>query len=122
MLVDACINTEEVNPDPDVFFAHNTAVFRDLLPGVRIQPLGPDHEIYRCYFQMEEKPPHTYMKSRYDPAWAKHPLYGVYTDERMVAVISLSGLQCGWDRMAAGDHTEHCMQMVVNIYVCAMTR
>ncbi len=122
MLVDACINTTEVNPDPDRFLANNQAAFADLLPGCRIKPLTADHEIYRCYFKPRDTPPHSYMNGIFDPNWAKHPLYGVYLDDRMVAVISLSGLQCGWDHMTAGDHAQQCMQMVVNIYVYAMTR
>lgn len=122
MLVDACINTREVNPDPDRFLASNRAAFAALLPGCEIKPLTAGHAIYRCYFTLKETPPHSYMDSVYDPAWARHPLYGVYQGERMVAIISLSGLQCGWDRMTAGNHAEHCMQMVVNIYVYAMTR
>jgi hypothetical protein len=124
LLVDACINTSDVNPDSDVFLKHNLAAFRTILPSARIEPIPPDHELYRCYFKLKETPPHTYMNSHYDPAWAKHPLYGVYLEQRMVAVLSLSGLQCGWDHMpaAAPNHAEHCMQMVANIYVYAMTR
>ena len=122
MLVDACINTKEVNPDPDAFLEANRAAFRVLLPGVEFKPLATDHEIYRCYFKLKETPPHSFMDRIHDPKWARHPLYGVYHGERMVAVISLSGLQCGWDRMTDESHAERCMQMVVNIYVHAMTR
>ena len=122
LLVDACINTREVNPDPDRFLANNRAAFATLLHGCQIKPLAPDHEIYRCYFQPRDTPPHSYMDSVYDAKWARHPLYGVHHQDRMVAVISLSGLQCGWDRMTAGDHATQCMQMVVNIYAHAMTR
>jgi hypothetical protein len=123
LLVDACIN-RNVTPDPDVFLAENTAVFRALLPGCTVRPLPPDHEIYRCFFTLKEVPPHTYHDAVYDPRWAKHMLNGVFDSSgRLASVISLSGLQCGWDRMIApAGHTEQCMQMVVNIYVYAMTR
>lgn len=122
LLVDSCINTG-VTPDPDVFLADNTAFFQAVLPGCSVKPLPPSHEVYRCYFKPRDTPPHSYMESRFDPRWARHPLYGVFdSSERLCAILSLSGLQCGWDRMTAGDHTEQCMQMVVNVYVYAMTR
>jgi hypothetical protein len=122
-LVDSCINTHDVNPDPDVFLKANTEAFRRICPRAEIRPLPPEHEIYRCYFALKETPPHSYMNTVYDATWARHPLYGVFTPERMIGVISLSGLQCGWDRMTPTEgHTERCMQMVVNIYVHAMTR
>ncbi len=123
LLVDACINTRDVNPDPDAFLANNTAAFRRLVPGAEVRPLTPGHEIYRCYFTLNETPPHSYMNSVYDPKWARHPLYGVFAGGRMIGLISLSGLQCGWDRMGtAPGHTERCMQMVVNIYAYVMTQ
>lgn len=123
LLVDACIN-HTVTPDPDVFLEQNTAVFRALLPACSVQPLPPGHPVYACFFALRDKPPHTYHDAVFDPRWARHPLYGVFTDTgRLASVISLSGLQCGWDRMPGPNgHTEQCMQMVVNIYVHAMTR
>ena len=122
-LVDACINTHDVNPNPDTFLKANTEAFRRICPRAEIRPLPPKHEIYRCYFSPKDRPPHSFMNSIYDPVWARHPLYGVFNQERMIGVISLSGLQCGWDRMTPTEgHTELCMQMVVNIYVYAMTR
>jgi hypothetical protein len=40
---------------------------------------------------------------------------------RMAGLISLSGLQCGWDRMIAPPgHDVACMRMLVNIYIYAM--
>jgi len=123
LLVDACINSG-VTPDPDVFLADNTAVFQAVLPGCAVRPLPPAHAIYACFFTLRDKPPHTYHNAVFDPRWSRHPLHGVFNSSgRLCAVISLSGLQCGWDRMIAPEgHTEQCMQMVVNIYVHAMTR
>ena len=123
LIVDSCIN-HDVTPDPDVFLADNTAIFRAILPGCVVRAFPPGHELYSCFFNLREKPPHTYHDAVYDPRWARHPLYGVFTSTgRLAAVLSLSGLQCGWDRMPGPNgHTEQCMQMVVNIYVYAMTR
>jgi hypothetical protein len=122
LLVDSCIN-RDVTPNPDVFLADNAAFFQAVIPGCTIKPLAADHEIYRCFFTLKEIPPHTYHDAIFDPRWFKHPLYGVFSSSgRLCSVISLSGLQCGWDRMIAPEgHTEQCMQMVVNVYVYAMT-
>lgn len=121
LLVDSCIN-RSITPDPDAFLADNTAVFRELLPETRVATLPAGHPVYSCYFQTRERPPHTFHDNVFDPAWARHGLYGVFAGERLVSAISLAGLQCGWDRMIAPPgHPEECMRMVVNLYVHAMT-
>ena len=67
---------------------------------------------------MKDGLPHTYMQNIYNPAWAKHGLYAVYSDKRFVSLISLSGLQCGWSGLGPNaEHTANCMKMMVNIYV-----
>ncbi len=121
LVIDSCINLT-VTPDPDRFLAQHTALMRELMPGSQVRPLLPTHAIYRQYFPMRETPPHSYFQQRYDPKWAKHSLYGVFDGERLVVVISLSGLQCGWDNFGPPGHAAECMKMLVNIYVYAMTR
>ena len=54
--------------------------------------------------------------------WAKHGLYRVFHGERMVAVLGVSGLQCGWAQTMHAGHDVESMRMLVNIYVYAMTR
>jgi len=118
LMIDACINAA-VNSDPDQFFAAQQERFRELLPGVVIQPLEPDDPIYTTYFKMAERPPHSYMNSIYNPAWEKHPLYRVMLNDRLVAIISLSGLKCAWSGLQADrlglDRAS--MEMLVNIYL-----
>src|SRR4029077_13711831 len=83
-----------------------------------------DHEIYRCFFNLADRPPHTFHDGVYDARWARQGLRGIFLGNRMVAVITLSGLQCGWAGMPASDrrHPEMCMEMMLNIYIYAMTR
>ena len=121
MVIDSCINFG-VTPDPDRFLAQHTALFGELLPEARLRPLPTTHAVYRQYFPMRETPPHSYFQQRYDPKWARHGLYGVFDGERMFALISLSGLQCGWDKFGPPGHDKECMKMLLNIYVYAMTR
>lgn len=121
LFVDACINSS-VTRDPDRFLQRHVETFTRLFPKAEVRPLPADHEIYRRYFPMSETPPHSYMGSVYDPKWHRHGLYGVFEGERMIALVSLSGLQCGWAGQQHPDNGPQCMKMAVNIYVYAMTR
>jgi hypothetical protein len=121
LLVDSCINTD-ITPDPDIFLARHIACLAAILPEARVVALPPDHAIYHAYFQIPGgRPPHTYMSNVFNPQWYKHGLYGIMIGSRMAGIISLSGLQCGWDRMIAPpNHDVACMRMLVNIYIYAM--
>jgi hypothetical protein len=121
LLIDSCINAQ-ITPDPDEFLSQQTAMLAEILPEARVEPLPPDHDVYRCFFQFPDgRPPHTYSDNIYDPDWAKFGLYGIMIGKRTAGIISLSGLQCGWDRMIAPPgHEVECMKMLVNIYIWAM--
>lgn len=121
LLIDSCINNT-VTPDPDNFLALQEQFLQKILPGTRVLPLPESHPVYRIYFKIpNDSPPHTYFNNIYDKNWHKHGLYGVFIESRLVGMISLSGLQCGWDRMIAPPgHDEACMRMLVNIYIYAM--
>lgn len=117
IFIDSCINTT-VNPDPDVFLQTETGALQSILPNVRVERLPDNHEIYRSCFEMKDGLPHTYMNNEYLPNWARHGLYAVYSNNRLVSIISLSGLQCGWAGMFPNsEHITNCMKMMVNIYV-----
>ncbi len=120
LFIDSCINTD-INPDPDEFLRMQIAILKSLLPDVRVEMLPANQEIFHNCFDLKELP-HTYMRNIYDPRWAKHGLYAVYSGKRLCALISLSGLQCGWAAMNRNPaHITECMKMMVNIYVYAVT-
>lgn len=121
ILIDVCINAS-LNPDCDVRLDQNIRFLSTILPEARIVPVPPEHEIYRCFFQIPGGiPPHTYFNNVYSGKLAKHGLYAVMIGQRMAGLISLCGLQCGWDRMIAPpNHDVACMRMLVNIYIYAM--
>jgi len=123
LLIDACIN-RNITPDPDVFLAEQIRFLQRTLPEARVVALPAGHNIYNSYFPIPGgKPPHTYCDNQYDSRWAKHGLYAIQLGSRMVGIISLSGLQCGWDKMIAPPgHDIACMKMLVNIYVYAMVQ
>ncbi|HKB90511.1 MAG TPA: DUF4159 domain-containing protein [Opitutaceae bacterium] len=123
LLIDACINPW-VTPDPDQFLAENTMLMTHILPGVTIRELPNDHDIFSSFFTMDIRPPHTRgprFRTDWD-RWERHGILGVYDGDRLVATITVSGLQCGWDGFGQTHQAEICMQMIVNIYVYAMTQ
>ncbi|GAT33817.1 hypothetical protein TSACC_22236 [Terrimicrobium sacchariphilum] len=121
LLIDACIN-RNVTADPDAFLADQIRVLTAILPDCEVVPLKPDHDVFHCFFQIPGGiPPHMYCDNIYDARWARHGLYGIMLGSRMAGIISLSGLQCGWDRMISPPGLpEACMRMLVNIYAYAM--
>jgi hypothetical protein len=120
LVIDTCVNPLN-NPDPDTSFQKQVQSLKVICPEAKVVVLPPEHPIFRCHFQFSEgKPPHT---ARDDARWTKHPLYGIQIGDRMIGVLSLSGLQCGWARENQPmDHRHNCMKMLVNIYIYAMTQ
>jgi hypothetical protein len=126
LLLDACCH-REVTPSFDDFILQNRRFFASILPDSQSDLLPPTHDLYRCHFQIPNgHPPHTFMAGVYDAEKEKHGLVGVTIGQRMVAVISVCGLECGWDHVTAfpvvapAGHDQACMRMVTNIYIYAM--
>jgi hypothetical protein len=121
LIVDGCVNTE-VTPNPDRFLSDNREMLLGLLPGGSIRELSKEHELYTSYFPLRLRPVHT-QRQPYKQQWMRHGLYGVWDrHHRMVAVLGVSGFQCGWDGFGEPGGGAECMKTVVNIYVYAMTR
>lgn len=122
LVVDSCIN-RDITPDPDAFYDAQVAAFKAILPRCDIRRLPDDDAIYSNFFQMSEHPPHSYHGGHYNPAWAKYGLYVVTVDSLPVALLSLSGLQCGWTFIDSDPRSgNQALRMLTNIYVYAMTR
>jgi hypothetical protein len=120
IFVDACINLS-INPSPDGFLEGQRQALSAAWPETTVVPLGPDHPVLNCYLPMPKGLPHTYDHGVYSAKWAAYGLYGILVKEKMIGMISMAGLQCGWDRMPApAGHDIQCMRMMANIYVYAM--
>lgn len=124
LLIDACCNPDINGMTHDTFFQREQEFLGTVLREARIVPLPADHAIYRCCFKFPEgRPPHTFFNNVFDARKAGFGLYGIQIADSTVGLISLSGLQCGWDKMIAPPgHDVLCMKMLVNIYVYAMTQ
>jgi len=121
LFIDGCINTSEVNPVPDRFYDLQVEGLATILPGAEIRELPVGHEIFNCFFRLPNGIPRTYQENRYDPRLAKYGLFGIYYRDRLVGALDLAGLKCGWSYPRIPDQKKECMQMLVNIYVFALT-
>ncbi|MBW8781792.1 MAG: DUF4159 domain-containing protein [Verrucomicrobia bacterium] len=120
VFIDACIATG-VNPDPDRFYQNQIRLLRSLFPDLRIEALPSSHEVFSIYFKLTEYPPQT----RPGNSWSDGPTYplrALYSGNRMIGMLSLSGLQCGWADIAGHANATVCMEMMTNIYLYAITR
>jgi hypothetical protein len=117
MCVDPCA-TEAVNPDMEVFLHDNSALFNRMLPEARIQKLSETHGVYTCYFRLSRADVYTADMGN-QARCANYSFYGVWVEERMVAIISMYGLQCGWPQTPM--RTAGCMKFILNMYMYAMT-
>lgn len=107
--------------EQDAFIRRQEEWFSQLLPEVTTREFPDDHEIYRCYFKvvLEDLFPPDYVRR----GGTKPPrigMHGVFLGDRLIAVISVSGLECGWPQSA--DRGEPRMKMIANLYIYAMTR
>ena len=117
LCVDPCA-TEAVNPDMEVFLRDNLAIFSRMLPGARMQKLPETHGVYHCYFKLSRADVYTADMGN-QARCANYGLYGIGVDDRLVAIISMYGLQCGWPQTPM--RTAGCMKFILNLYVYAMT-
>lgn len=119
--VDACANASITGMPFDAFRKRHAELFAKLFPKAELRLLPDDHEIYRCYFAVNLDLLYSTQRAAADPAPAPdNGVYGLFENGRMVALLSLSTLQCGWPNKP--PRVPECMKMVTNIYVYAMTR
>jgi hypothetical protein len=119
LLVDACVNRSLV-PEPDIWLSTTQACLGEIALGYELRALPDAHAIYTGFFTLQHRPPHAYQHGIVDSRWKKHPTYGVFVKDRMVAIISMNGLQCATDATPY-DVRQDRMKLIVNIYVYVMT-
>jgi hypothetical protein len=101
-----------------VYLRENSAIFKRMFPKAEIRKLPETHGIYRCFFKLSRADVYTPDMGN-QARCANYGLYGVFVDDRMVAVISMYGLECGWPQTPL--RTAGCMKFILNLYVYAMT-
>jgi hypothetical protein len=118
--IDPCVNGYSPSRKEDLVRQYEK-LFTRLFPDSVMRDLPDEHEIYRCYFPVTVDGLYTPDMIR---AGAIKPsrigMRGVFLGERMIAVVSITGLECGWPETP--DRVPACLQMITNVYVYAMTR
>jgi hypothetical protein len=117
LLIDACSNSG-INPDRPKFVRDHIGILRSEFPDLRVTVLPTEHEIFTIYFRIRERPP----QARTTHAEPVYPLYACYSGDRLLSMISISCLQCGWSGIGRLASPNEFREMVTNIYVYAMTR
>jgi hypothetical protein len=121
LLIDACCH-RSITPNDDVFLRQQQTILKEIMTEARVVALPSNHPVYSCQFEIPDgKPPHTFYLNIYDEHKASFGLYGIQIGTRTAGIVSLSGLQCGWDTTIKPlGHEFLCMRMLVNIYIYAM--
>jgi len=118
ILIDMCGNVK-INSPPEHFLSDHLQILRAMFPDFRCEELTPKHEVFSIYFKMTEFPPQSRPGTSLLEGFT-NPLRLLYAGDRVIGILSLSGLQCGW---SGADHAPRSyMMMVTNIYLYAITR
>jgi len=119
LFIDSCI-APNVNQREDDFIAAQMVALHDILPDMKTEPIPDDHEIFHNCFDMVDGLPNTRVDDLED--WPPEGLTAIYSKNRLVSILSVSGLQCGWAGIKRSqEHSTNCMKMMINIYVYAIT-
>lgn len=120
IFVDPC-TTRFSATDTENFLRNHEEWFTRMFPESTVRELPDSHELFRCYFTVTVGDLFTPDMIRLGAS--KPPrigMLGVFRGDRLIAVISVSGLECGWPQTP--QRMPGCMQLIVNSYVYAMTR
>lgn len=108
LYVDNCVH---VSPDIKAYRQDHLVRLTRLLPASEWRRLSNDHPIYRTRYPIK---PEQLPDDRNMPADQLRALYGVFDDNRMVALVSMAHLFCGWPENPW--YVESCKKQMVNIY------
>jgi hypothetical protein len=120
--IDGCVNLN-VTPSFSIFYKQHLALLAHLVPGSQVLQLPSSHPIFRERFPMDER---VFVAVPGAPATDTSPqwqgaipaLYGVFDDDRMVALLSLEHLLCGWPDNPG--KMPNALREITNIYVYAL--
>jgi hypothetical protein len=118
--IDPCVNGFSPG-EKETLARQYGQLFTRLFPACTMRVLPDEHEIYHCYFSVtvdELYPPQMIRAGAIKPP--RIGLRGIFLDDRMIAAVSITGLECGWPETP--DRVPACLKMITNIYVYAMTR
>jgi Domain of unknown function (DUF4159) len=117
--VDTCVRTD-VTPSFGAYYRRHLELFTHLVPGSQVTLLPPEHPIFHAYFPVEKWSIPSGAHLDGDPQWAgaREALYGVFDDDRMIALLSLDHLLCGWPNSL--NRRPAALRQIANIYGVAL--
>jgi hypothetical protein len=111
LFIDNCLH---ISPDTNKFTQDHLALLTRLLPGSEVRKISAKHPIFGAHFPLQQR---ELARDPYDPH-GTNAMYGVFDDNRMVALLSLAHLLCVWH-----DPSQHpddqSNSMIANIYAYA---
>lgn len=120
LCIDPCVNGFSPS-DKEKLVRRYGSFFTRLFPECIMRELPDDHEIYRTLFPVtvaELYTPDMIRRGAIQPP--RIGMRGVFLGDRLIAAVSITGLECGWPETP--QRVPACMKMITNIYVYAMTR
>ena len=108
LYVDNCVH---VSPDIRAYREDHLRRLTRLLPASEWRRLSDDHPIYRARYPIKVK---ALPDDQNTPPDQLRALYGVFDDDRMVALVSMAHLFCGWPEHP--EYVDACMKQMANIY------
>lgn len=119
LCIDPCIAHFSTGDDTK-FIRQHGELLTHWIPGATFEQFPSDHPIYRAYFNVRVEDVYTDdMLARGASRPAQIPMAGVFYENRLIAVMAICGLECGWPQTP--QRRPGCSKMMVNIYVHAMT-
>jgi hypothetical protein len=101
-----------------VFYPSVLKMLKDVLPEYPIKPIPNDHEIYRCFYEMIDRPPAgsiSWMQRKSK----KDYLEGIFIGDRLVALISDRDY---WNALIGrGPYAPGALRFCTNMVIYAIT-
>ncbi len=112
LFIDDCVY-QKYDPYQDMMYQSTLKLLKRLFPGVDIQRVGLDHELFKCYFKIRFFP-HCQGKN--------NGISLVTWQGRLIAIITSSDIHCGWvsEGWFGAEITQETYRLGTNIYVYSM--
>ncbi|MEG1979165.1 MAG: DUF4159 domain-containing protein [Victivallaceae bacterium] len=111
LFIDDCVYDYE--NQQDLFYRSMSSVLPQIFPGLRIERLTTNHEIFSCYYKLNRYP---------HVQGVNNGISALYYNNRFIGVITSSDLHCAWiNEWFSPKLHEQVYQMTMNIYIYCMT-
>jgi hypothetical protein len=113
VLADDCV----LNQKGDLFYRSFVQQANRLFPDNPMRPIPLDHEIFNCFFKLEQGAPHL--------QGVKHPAMGLFEKDtgRLMCVVTSGDIHCGWVGFSSFSQKgiRESIEMGVNVVVYCLT-